>query len=112
MPTCFDEESEAFVDAIVAKYLVTGVVEWYPAHSKPLAICPIGTVPKKTVPFRRLVVDSRGPNECVSRWPSNMKSLAASGHLFEPGAVVFTLDIGKAYVVSKYQGCMHRWTER
>eukprot|EP00961_Rhodomonas_salina_P080088 1076527-Rhodomonas_salina.2 len=65
LPTCFDEASEAFVDAIVAEYLVTGVVEWYPAHCKPLAICPIGTVPKKTrtALFRRLVVDSRGPNE-------------------------------------------------
>eukprot|EP00961_Rhodomonas_salina_P022387 300934-Rhodomonas_salina.1 len=57
MPTCLDEESEAFVDAIVAEYMVTGVVEWYPAHRKPLAICPISTVPKKTAPFRRLVVD-------------------------------------------------------
>eukprot|EP00961_Rhodomonas_salina_P223809 3026220-Rhodomonas_salina.1 len=27
MPTCFDPASEAFVDAIVAEYLVTGVVE-------------------------------------------------------------------------------------
>eukprot|EP00961_Rhodomonas_salina_P117649 1583411-Rhodomonas_salina.1 len=41
-----------------------------------------------------------------------MKSLAASAHLFEPGAVMFTLDIGKAYVVSKYMGCSHHWTER
>eukprot|EP00961_Rhodomonas_salina_P298289 3937941-Rhodomonas_salina.1 len=41
-----------------------------------------------------------------------MKSLATSAHLFEPGAVVFTLDIGKAFIVSKYQGCRHRWTER
>eukprot|EP00961_Rhodomonas_salina_P065996 886803-Rhodomonas_salina.1 len=32
MPTCYDPESEAFIDAIVAEYLVTGVVEWYPAH--------------------------------------------------------------------------------
>eukprot|EP00961_Rhodomonas_salina_P085370 1146495-Rhodomonas_salina.1 len=41
-----------------------------------------------------------------------MKSLAASAHLFEPGAVVFTLDISKAFIVSKYQSCRHRWTER
>jgi hypothetical protein len=113
LPACYsDPRHTAFVDAIVAEYLVTNVVSWYPSDAPPLCICPLSVVPKKTHPFYRLVIDARGPNAVTSRWPSNMKSLASSSHIFKPGSVCFTLDIGKAYVVSPWQGCRRSLTHR
>lgn len=113
LPTCFSHpEHTRFVDGIVSEYLVTGVCSWYPATSKPIAICPLSVVPKKTEPFFRLVIDARGPNLRMSRWASNMKSLASSAHIFEPGSVVWTRDIGKAYIVSAFQGCRQAFTPR
>ena len=80
LPTCYVQEEEVFVDAIMADYLVTDVVSWYPPHLPPLAMCPIGTVPKKTALFLRLVIDLRGLNEQVAKWPSNMSSLCKAAH--------------------------------
>jgi hypothetical protein len=113
LPTCFSHpEHTQFVDRIISEYLITGVISWYPSTSKPIAICPLSVVPKKTEPFFRLVIDARGPNRRMSKWASNMKSLAASAHIFEPGSVVWTRDIGKAYVVSAFQGCRQQFTPR
>jgi len=59
LKSCFESPAHtAFVDSIVAEYLVTGVASWYPSHAKPLAICPLGVVPKRTHPFFRLVIDA------------------------------------------------------
>ena len=67
MKTCFDSPDHTqFVDNIISEYLVTGVVSWYPPYAKPIAICPIGVVPKKTEPYFRLVIDARGPNSRTS----------------------------------------------
>jgi hypothetical protein len=113
LPACFDPPAHAeFVDQIVAEYLITGVISWYPATAKPMVICPLSVVPKATSPFMRLVIDARGSNRRVSRWPSNMKSLAASAHIFQPGSVCWTLDIGKAYLCSTFMGCKHQFTKR
>jgi hypothetical protein len=112
LKSCFESpEATEFVDQIVSEYLVTNVVSWYPPDRPPLCICPIGTVPKKTHPFFRLVIDARGPNTMTSRWASNMRSLSSASHIFQPGSVCFTLDLGKAYICSPYQGCapaLHR----
>jgi hypothetical protein len=106
LKSCFESPAAtAFVDQIVSEYLVTNVVSWYPPDRPPLCICPIGTVPKKTHPFFRLVIDARGPNAFTSRWGTNMRSLASAAHIFQPGSVCFTLDLGKAYICSPYQGC-------
>jgi hypothetical protein len=113
LPTCFESpEATAFVDSIVAEYMVTNVVSWYPPGCPPLCLCPIGTVSKKTDPFFRLIIDARGPNAVTSRWASNMRSLASATHIFQPGSVCFTLDIGKAYICSPYQGCRQATTRR
>jgi hypothetical protein len=111
--SCFSHPDHTkFVDRTVSEYLVTGVCSWYPSSSKPIAICPLGVVPKKSDPFFRLIIDARGPNTRMSRWASNMRSLASSAHIFEPGSVVWTRDISKAYIVSALQGCQQRFTER
>ena len=113
MKTCFDSPDHTrFVDNIISEYLVTGVVSWYPPHAKPIAICPIGVVPKKTEPYFRLVIDARGPNDRTSRWGSNMKSLASSPHIFEEGSVGWSLDVGKAYVINCLMGCRRAFTKR
>jgi hypothetical protein len=113
LKSCFETpEQEAFVDSIISEYLVTGVCSWYPPTSKPLAICPLGVVPKRTKPWFRLVIDARGPNKRMSKWASNMKSLASSAHIFQPGSVCWTLDISSAYVCSNLMGCRHAFTPR
>jgi hypothetical protein len=113
LPSCFAHPDHTrFVDNIISEYLVTGVCSWYPPSAKPVVICPLGVVPKKTEPFFRLVIDARGPNLRMSRWASNMRSLASSAHIFQPGSVVWTRDIGKAYIVSAFQGCTQRFTPR
>jgi len=112
MPSCYGDEAEAFIDSIIADYLVTDVVSWYPHDAPPIALCPIGTVPKKTAPYLRLVLDSRGPNSRIMKWPSNMTSLAKGAHIFELGSVCFSLDIGRAYIVSRWGGCYHRHVDR
>jgi hypothetical protein len=113
LPTCFSHpEHTKFVDNIIAEYLITGVCSWYDASHKPITICPLSVVPKKSEPFFRLVIDARGPNLRMSRWASNMKSLASSAHIFEPGSVVWTRDIGKAYIASALQGCRQAFTPR
>ena len=113
LKSCFATAAhQAFVDSIISEYLITSVVSWYPPSSKPLAVCPLGVVPKKTEPFFRLVIDARGPNARMSRWPSNMKSLASSAHIFEPGSVCWTLDLAKAYTLSPLMGCRPAFTPR
>jgi hypothetical protein len=113
LASCFSHPDHTrFVDRTVSEYLVTGVCSWYPPASKPIAVCPLGVVPKKSDPFFRLIIDARGPNLRMSRWASNMRSLASSAHIFEPGSVVWTRDISKAYIVSALQGCHQRFTER
>eukprot|EP00961_Rhodomonas_salina_P297063 3936906-Rhodomonas_salina.1 len=77
-----------------------------------MALCPIGVIPKNSAPWFRLVIDARAPNLRVSRWRSNMKSLAASAHIFRPGSVCWTRDIGKAYLCSQYMGCRPAQTRR
>ena len=113
LKSCFiSPEHEAFVDSIISEYLVTGVCSWYSQVSKPLAICPLGVVPKRSKPWFRLVIDARGPNKRMSRWSSNMKSLASSAHIFEPGAVCWSIDISSAYVCSNFMGCRPNFTPR
>jgi hypothetical protein len=113
LPSCFSHPDHTeFIDAIVSEYLITNVISWYPADAPPLCVCPISVVPKKTHPFFRLVIDARGPNEATSRWPANMRSLSSSSHIFAPGSVAFSLDIGKAYIVSPYMGCYARIVRR
>eukprot|EP00961_Rhodomonas_salina_P278503 3762879-Rhodomonas_salina.2 len=111
LKSCFaSPEHTHFVDSIISEYCVTGVTNWYPLTSKPVAICPLGVVPKLSFPFFRLVIDARGPNATTLKWASNLQSLAASAHIFELGSVCFSLDIRKAYVVSPYQGCRRAFT--
>ena len=113
LKSCFETpEHEAFVDSIISEYLVTGVCSWYSQTSKPLAICPLGVVPKRTKPWFRLVIDARQSNKRMSKWASNMKSLASSAHIFEPGSVCWSIDISSAYVCSNFMGCRQAFTPR
>eukprot|EP00961_Rhodomonas_salina_P300554 3939887-Rhodomonas_salina.1 len=86
LKTCEGEEKEAFLDGIIAEYLVTGVLSWCPPGKKPRCVSPLSVVPKKTFPFHRMVIDLRGVNEYTSRWPSRMRGMTSASMLFTPGA--------------------------
>eukprot|EP00961_Rhodomonas_salina_P104502 1406842-Rhodomonas_salina.1 len=55
LPTCKD--APQVIDALVAEYLISGILEYCPPGFEPHCISPLGLVPKKTSPFFRLIID-------------------------------------------------------
>eukprot|EP00961_Rhodomonas_salina_P106925 1439836-Rhodomonas_salina.1 len=82
LPTC--DEAPEVIDALVAEYLISGVLEYCPPCCEPHCISPLGLVPKKTSPFYRLIVDLRKPNLFHAEWKSHMSGLAANAMAFNP----------------------------
>jgi hypothetical protein len=101
--TC--DENPAVIDAIVAEYLISGVLEFCPPGHAPLCISALGLVPKRTAPFFRLIVDLRPVNKHFADWRTHMAGIAANAMIFNPGAVAFTRDLKAAYLLSALGGC-------
>lgn len=103
LPTC--KEAPQVIDALVAEYLIGGILEYCQPGFEPHCISPLGLVPKKTSPFFRLIVDLRKPNLFHAEWKSHMSGLAANAMAFNPGAVAFSRDLKSAYLLSALAGC-------
>lgn len=103
LPTC--DQAPDVIDALVAEYLICGVLEYCPPGHEPHCISPLGLVPKKTAPFYRLIVDLRKVNEYHADWKTHMSGVAANAMAFNPGAVAFSRDLKSAYLLSALGGC-------
>jgi hypothetical protein len=103
LPTC--DEAPDLIDALVAEYLICGVLEYCPPGFEPRCVSPLGLVPKKTAPFYRLIVDLRKVNLYHAEWKTHMSGLAANAMAFNPGAVAFSRDLKSAYLLSGLGGC-------
>ncbi len=101
--TCND--NPGVIDAIVAEYLIMGVLEFCPPGHPPLCVSALGLVPKKTAPFFRLIVDLRPVNKHMAEWRTHMAGIAANAMIFNPGAVAFSRDLKAAYLLSALGGC-------
>ncbi len=101
--TCND--NPGVIDAIVAEYLIMGVLEFCPPGHPPRCISALGLVPKKTAPFFRLIVDLRPVNRHMAEWRTHMAGIAANAMMFNPGAVAFSRDLKAAYLLSALGGC-------
>jgi len=78
---------------MICKYLISGVLEYYPPGFKPIKIVPLGLVPKKDVdkPFR-VIADGRQMNEYMLPWKQKMTGMAASVGMFVRGSYAFLCD--------------------
>ena len=83
---------------LIAKYLISGVLQYCPPEHPPINIIPLGLVPKKDEeePWR-CILDARTLNEDLQYLPSSMCGIAASASLFTRGAFGFMKDISAAY---------------
>lgn len=62
---------------VLAQYLVLGQFEYVrKGDPLPIAILPIGAVPKSTFPFWRLILDCRYSNRFIDPWPIRYLSMA------------------------------------
>jgi hypothetical protein len=98
-------DNPAVIDALVAEYLISGVLEFCPPGHPPLCISAMGLVPKRTAPFFRLIVDLRPVNKHMAEWRTHMAGIASNAMMFNPGAVAFTRDLKAAYLLSALGGC-------
>jgi hypothetical protein len=103
LPTCND--APGVIDALIAEYLIQGVLEYCPPGREPRCISGLGLVPKKTAPFFRLIVDLRKANLFHAEWRTHMSGLSANAMAFNPGAVAFSRDLKSAYLLSGLGGC-------
>ena len=92
------ENDKPLLYKLVAKYLISGVLQYCPPECPPINIIPLGLVPKKDdeEPWR-CILDARTLNEDLQYLPSSMCGIAASASLFTRGAFGFMKDISAAY---------------
>ena len=64
-----DEDAKRALGPVIAKWLVTGVLEYVAWDDRmPVLLQPCGAVPKGTAPFYRLITDARFANRLYSDW--------------------------------------------
>ena len=92
------EEDKPLLYKMVAKYLITGALEWCPPGTEPQNLIPLGLVPKndEEEPWR-VIADGRQMNDDLLPWQIPMTGMQASAGLFSRGAYCFMKDFSSAY---------------
>jgi hypothetical protein len=99
-------EARAALWPVLAQYLIMGQFEYVQeGEPLPLAILPIGAVPKSTFPWWRLILDCRYSNQFIDRWPIRYLSLQALSLLLSKNCFFAVADIKAAYLLTRLGGC-------
>ena len=101
-----DEKAKEALGPVIAKWLVTGVLEYVGWNDRvPILLQPCGAVPKGTAPFYRLITDARFGNQLYSDWGVSYTSAAQIGQALHRCDFTFSSDIADAYHLSVLRGC-------
>lgn len=91
---------------VLAQYLILGQFEYVlEGDPLPIAILPIGAVPKSTFPWWRLILDCRYSNQFIDPWPNRYLSLAVLSLLLRKNCFFGVADIKAAYLLTRLGGC-------
>ena len=101
-----NSEARAALWPVLAQYLILGQFEYVPTGAPlPLAILPIGAVPKSTAPWWRLILDCRYSNRFIDPWPIRYLSMAMLSLLLSKNCFFCVADIKAAYLLTRLGGC-------
>lgn len=91
-------EDKPLLYKMIAKYLISGALEWCPPGQEPLNLIPLGLVLKKDPeePWR-VIADGRAMNTDLLPWQTPMVGMGASAGLFTRGSYCFMKDFSSAY---------------
>ena len=102
-------EAQKALWPVLAQYLLIGQFEYVkPGDPLPIAILPIGAVPKSTPPWWRLILDCRYSNKFIDPWPVRYLSLAGLSLLLSRNSFFCVEDIQAAYLLTRLGGCGRR----
>ena len=102
-------EAQKALWPVLAQYLLIGQFEYVrPGDPLPIAILPIGAVPKSTPPWWRLILDCRYSNKFIDPWPMRYLSLAGLSLLLSKNCFFCVEDIQAAYLLTRLGGCGRR----
>jgi hypothetical protein len=89
------EEDKPLLFKMIAKYLISGALEWCPPGAEPQNLIPLGLVPKNDdeEPWW-VIADGRQMNEELLPWQIPMTGMQASAGMFSRGAFCFMKDLG------------------
>ncbi len=91
---------------VLAQYLILGQFEYVQEGDPlPIAILPIGAVPKATFPFWRLILDCRYSNQFIDPWPVRYLSMQTLSLLLSKTCFFCVADIKAAYLLTRLGGC-------
>ena len=91
-------EDKPLLYKMIAKYLISGALEWCPPGSEPMNLIPLGLVPKNDPEeLWRVIADGRCMNGDLLPWQTPMTGMGASAGLFTRGSYCFMKDFSSAY---------------
>ncbi len=97
-------EARAALWPVLAQYLIKGRFEYVQEGDPlPLAILPIGAVPKSTFPW--WILDCRYSNQFIDKWPIRYLSLATLSLLLSKKCFFAVADIMAAYLLTRLGSC-------
>ena len=101
-----DEEAKRALGPVIAKWLVSGVLEYVGWDDRaPVLLQPCGAVPKGTAPFYRLITDARHANHMYADWGVTYTTAAQLSSALNRCDFTFSVDISDAYHLALWAGC-------
>ena len=101
-----DEAAKRALGPVIAKWLVTGVLEYVGWDDRaPVLLQPCGAVPKGTAPFYRLITDARHANHMYADWGVTYTTAAQLSCALNRCDFTFSIDISDAYHLALWTGC-------
>jgi hypothetical protein len=105
----WEENTEAKValGPTIANWIASGKLEYIPIGAlAPMVIEPVGSVPKSSSPWHRLITDGRAANHIFEPWSVKYHTVRDVILGLSPADFLFCVDIADAYHTAAFAGCM------
>ena len=101
-----DDYAQEVLCRVLAEWFSAGSLEYIErSHRLPHCILAIGSVPKATAPFRRLITDARPINVYAQGWRVKYATVADLCLMLTVCAMIWIRDLANAYHLIRLGGC-------
>ena len=101
-----DEYAQQVLATVMTQWFNAGSLEFVERlHRLPHCILAIGSVPKNTAPFRRLITDARPINKYAERWRVKYATVQEICLMLTLCALIWVRDLCNAYHLVRLGGC-------